>query len=104
MDQVQLIVMRLNAYSPCLLSESKNIMIHLPDEALLRLLCKCVPDQGITSMEEELWQGTGGSKLGTGNLGQGTGGAGNWGQQTGDRELGTVTCGQGTWDRELAGN
>ena len=26
--------------------------IHLPDEALLRLLCKCVPDQGITSMEE----------------------------------------------------
>ena len=26
--------------------------IHLPDGALLRLLCKCVPDQGITSMEE----------------------------------------------------
>ena len=26
--------------------------IHLPDEALLRLLCKCAPDQGITSMEE----------------------------------------------------
>ena len=58
--------------------------IHLPDEALLRLLCKCVPDQGITSMEEELWQGTGGSQLGTGNLGQGTGGGRELG--AGDRE------------------
>ena len=26
--------------------------IHLPDAALLQLLCRCVPDQGITSMEE----------------------------------------------------
>ena len=59
-------------------------MIHLPDEALLRLLCKCVPDQAITSMDH------GGRTV-----------AGNWGQQTGDRELGTGTCGQGTWDREL---
>ena len=59
-------------------------MIHLPDEALLRLLCKCAPDQAITSIDH------GGRTV-----------AGNWGQQTGDRELGTGTCGQGTWDREL---
>ena len=58
--------------------------------------------------------GTGGSKLGTGNLGQGTGGsnldreleAGNWDRNLG-RELGskleTGNLGQGTGNRELEG-
>ena len=58
-----------------------------------------------------LGQGTGkGSKLGTGNLGQGRELTGNWGQQTGDRELGagnwglgqgTGNLGQGTGGRKL---
>ena len=53
--------------------------------------------------DRNLRQGTADRELGTGDLGQGTGGreleelgTGNWGQQTGDRELG-----QGTGDREL---
>ena len=56
-------------------------------------------------------QATGGSKLGTGNLGQGTGGSkldrelgvGNWdrelGQRTGGSKLETGNLGQGTGDR-----
>ena len=47
---------------------------------------------GAGNWDRELWQGTGGSKLGTGNLGRelGTGelGTGNWGQGPGDGELG----------------
>ena len=44
-------------------------------------------------------------KLGTGNLGQGSGGrelgAGNWDRELAGRELGAANWGQGTWDREL---
>ena len=66
-------------------------------------LKEVLPELGFVA---ELGQGTGGSKLETGNLGQESGdrelgagnwGAGNWGQQTGQ---GT---GAGSWDRELAG-
>ena len=49
--------------------------------------------------------GTGDRELETGNWRQGTGagnwGAGNWAQQTGDRELGTGKWRQGTGGREL---